>query len=215
MLVAAEESFDDPNGTDQGAEALLDDGTKRSLRLVFSRHSKSKGWWLWNFLSGGKANRSRNTPKGVLRQIAAEMPLYHAAPSSDLALELIRRSLGIELPDNDQNQGSPVLSCSSPKGAASAPATVVAADLTWDLLEAAFKPVSEEGACQEVVGLITRLDKGGMHHDALQMLARIRVLDRSRVRAGTRVPADLLMLENSLQKMEARKLLALTEENMK
>lgn len=187
-------------------------------RLVFSRGSKPK-FWLWDLLTGGggggKANRRRRTaPKGVLHQIAAETSLA-TVPSADLALEIIRRTLGIELPgstDQHRPERANKRSGGDAKGGAAATA-MAAAPLTWDLLEAAFEPVSEAGAGHEAVGLATRLDGGGMHSLALQVLVRVRALEGRGCEAGIYVPADARKLGEAVKSMEADRVLALTETN--
>lgn len=182
-------------------------------RLVFSRRSKSTGFWLWDFLSGGsKAHRRRrSTPKGVLHQIAAETPSLAAVPSAELALEIIRRTLGIETPgprrDDHQKRGAKA----NRRNRANDPAEIVAASLTWDLMEAAFKPVAEEGAGQEVTGLATRLDPGGMHDHALKVLLRVHELEARGLRARVRVPANVWTLAGVVKDMEAERVLTLTD----
>lgn len=185
-------------------------------RLVFSRGAKPK-FWLWNLLTGGggggKANRRRRTaPKGVLHQIAAETSLA-TVRSADLALEIIRRTLGIELP-GDANQQRPERAKKRGSGGAkrgAAAAAVVAAPLTWDLLEAAFEPVSEGGAGHEATGLTTRLDRGGAHRLALQVLMRVRALEGRGWEAGIHVPADVRKLGEAVKHMEASRALVLEE----
>lgn len=224
LLVGAEERLAARNDTDQRARAPLphvragraSQPPPPRRRLVFSRRSKPAGWWLWDFFAGGggdKANRRRNTPKGVLHEIAAETPSLAAIPSADLALEIIRRTLGIELPGRPHGQKSSKRGRDLTKGfsAAAAAATTTAAPLTWDLLDAAFDPVSEEGAGQEAVGLTTRLDRGGMHAHALQVLVRVRALEGRGLETGIRVPADVLTLATAVQGMEAMRTLALAE----
>ena len=184
-------------------------------RLVFSRGSKRTGWWFWDFLSGGggdKVNRRRIVRKGVLHQIAAETPSLAAVPSGDLALEIIRRTLGIELPRRPQRQerskrGRRGAAC----GDAAAGNAVGAAPLTWELLEAAFEPVSQDGAGQEAMGFATRLNQGGMHRHMLQVLVRVRALEARGVQAGVRVPANVLRLGAEVLSMEARRATTLGE----
>lgn len=185
-------------------------------RLVFTRGSKPK-FWLWDFLSGGgggKANRRRRiTPKGVLHQIAAETPSLAAVPTADLALEIIRRTLGIELPGSSRQGegGSKKRGGGAVKGSAGAAAETVAAPLTWDLLEAAFEPVSQDGAGHEAAGLAARLDRGGMHNLALQVLVRVRRLEERGREAGIQVPADMRKLGVAVEHMEADRVLVLAE----
>ena len=178
-------------------------------RLVFSRGSKRTGWWFWDFLSGGggdKANRRRIARKGVLHQIAAETPSLAVVPSGDLALEIIRRTLGIELPGRPQGQDrTKRRRGGAAGGGAAAASTVGAAPLTWDLLQAAFEPVSEDGAGQEAMGFATRLNQGGMHRHMLQVLVRVRALEARGVEAGVRVPADVQTLVTQVLRMEARR----------
>lgn len=180
-------------------------------RLVFGRESNSTGWWLWDLFSGGggKANQRRITPKGVLHQIAAETPSLAAVPSADLALEIVRRTLGIKLPGYDQGQEKAKRSRHG--SGASESASVVAAPLTWELLEAAFEPVFESGAGQEGVALATRLDRGGMHNHALQVLIRVRALEARGLDSGARVPVDVQALATMVQDMEARRALVVAE----
>lgn len=185
-------------------------------RLVFSRGAKPK-FWLWDLLTGGggggKSNRRRRrtAPKGVLHQIAAETSLA-TVPSADLALEIIRRTLGIELPGsiNQKPERAKKRGGGGAKGGAAA-AAVVAAPLTWDLLEAAFEPVSEGGAGHEATGLATRLDPGGMHRLALQMLMRVRALEGRGWEAGIHVPADVRKLREAVKHMETSRALELAE----
>lgn len=184
-------------------------------RLVFSRGSKRPGWWFWDFLSGGggdKANRRRIVRKGVLHQIAAETPSLAVVPSGDLALEIIRRTLGIELPGRPtaQERAKGGRGGTAGGGAAAA-STVVAAPLTWDLLEASFEPVSEGGAGQEAMGLATRLNEVGMHRHMLQVLVRVRALETRGVEAGVRVPTDVHALGSEVLGMEARRVTTLGE----
>lgn len=172
-------------------------------RLVFRRRLKPAGWWwLWGILSGGggKLSRRRNIPKGVLHQIAAETPSLATMRSSDLALEVIRRTLGIEPP-------GPLDSVDG----VSETRVKVAAPLTWDLMEAAFEPVSEKGACEEAVGLATRLDREGAHTHALEVLTRVRALERRGFEADSRVPSEVDMLSSAVQDMEARRVLSVAE----
>lgn len=173
-------------------------------RLVFRRRLKPAGWWwLWGILSGGgggKLSRRRNIPKGVLHQIAAETPSLATMRSSDLALEVIRRTLGIEPPGpRDGADG------------VSETGVEVAAPLTWDLMEAAFEPVSEKGACEEAVGLATRLDREGAHSHALDVLTRVRALERRGLEADGRVPSEVNILSSAVQCMEARRVLSVAE----
>lgn len=175
-------------------------------RLSFSRRSKPK-FWLWDLLTGGGGDGSRRrriTPKGVLHQIAAETPSLAAVPSADLALEIIRRTLGIELPGRSQ-QGQE----RTRKRGSGVSNTATAAPLTWDLLEAAFEPISEDGAGHEAAGLARRLDRGGMHKLALQTLVRVRALEGRGGEAGIRVPADVLKLMTAVKGMEISRALAL------
>lgn len=195
-------------------------GDRESLpprtRLVFSRGSKRPGWWLWDFLSGGggdKANRRRIVRKGVLHQIAAETPSLAVVPSGDLALEIIRRTLGIELPGRPQGQERTKRGRGGAAGGvgAAAASAVGATPLTWELLEAAFEPVSEDGAGQEAIGLATRLNQGGMHRHMLQVLVRVRALEARGIEAGVRVPADVQSLGAEVLSMEARRATTLGE----
>lgn len=221
LLVAAEERLETRELS--SPEPNSPEPVRPSARLVFSRGSKPK-FWLWDLLWGGgrdKANRRRRiTPKGVLHQIAAETPSLAAVPTADLTLEIIRRTLGIELPDsNHQGEGS----WSSKKrdgggargsaaaAAAKAAAAAAAAPLTWDLLEAAFEPVSQDGAGHEAAGLAARLDRGGMHNLALQVLVRVRRLEERGREAGIQVPTDVLKLGAAVKRMEAARALTLTE----
>ena len=152
---------------------------------------------------GGKASRRRSIPKGVLHQIAAETPSLAAMRSADLTLEIIRRTLGIQLPSPcDGAEG--VSASTGVAGPESAP-------LTWDLMEAAFQPVLDEGAGQEAVGLATRLDRGGMHAHALQVLARVHTLEGRGLEAGSRVPTDTRMVSAAVEGMEARRALSVAE----
>lgn len=184
-------------------------------RLVFGRGSKRTGWWFWDFLSGGggdKANRRRIVRKGVLHQIAAETPSLAVVPSGDLALEIIRRTLGIELPGRPQGQErSKRGRGGAPRGGAAAASTVGAAPLTWELLEAAFEPVSQDGAEQEAMGFATRLNQGGIHRHMLQVLVRVRALEARGVEAGVRVPTDVQTLGAEVLSMEARRATTLGE----
>ena len=187
-------------------------------RLVFSRRSKPK-FWLWDLLSGGgggggsgkASRRRRTTPKGVLHQIAAETPSLAAVPSADLALEIIRRTLGIELPGSSQQRPQSAKKRGRGGAKAAAAAAAVAAPLTWELLEAAFEPVSEDGAGHEATGLATRLDPGGMHGLALQVLLRVRALEGRGWEAAVQVPADVLKLAEAVERMEAGRAVALAE----
>lgn len=216
LLVAAEERLaarDDAQRMSKASSPSTEPSAEvspRRARLVFSRQSKPAGWWLWDLLSGGgggKARRRRATPKVVLHQIAAETPSLASMPSGVLALEIIRRTLGIELPS--LNNGQKAAGRRRARGAVAA--KVEAAPLTWELLEAAFQPVSEEGAGQEAVGFMTRLDLGSMHGHALQILKRIRALEGRGVEAGIRVPADVLMLAAAVKSTEARRAMVITE----
>ncbi|CAB1097656.1 unnamed protein product [Ectocarpus sp. CCAP 1310/34] len=89
--------------------------------------------------------------------------------------------------------------------------TATAAPLTWDLLEAAFEPISEEGAGHEATGLARRFDRGGMHKLALQTLVRVRALEGRGGEAGIRVPADVLKLMTAVKSMETSRALVLAE----
>lgn len=227
LLVAAENRIDAGNerqsrGASSSPPATAADDAPEPLvprtRLVFSRGSKPK-FWLWNLLTGGggggKANRRRRTaPKGVLHQIAAETSLA-SVPTADLALEIIRRTLGIELPGSTSQQrperGKRRGSGGGGAKGVAAGATVVAAPLTWDLLEAAFEPVSDGGAGHEATALATRLDRGGMHRPALQVLMRVRALEGRRLEAGIHVPADARKLAEAVERMEADRAVALAE----
>lgn len=194
-------------------------------RLVFSRGSKPTGWWLWQMLSGGssdgKVNRRRSTPKGVLHQIAAETPSLAAFSSADLALEIIRRTLGIEEPGHRKQEQKRKSGRSrwdrtakedgGARATEAAKTAAAAAPLTWDLLEAAFEPVSGEGAGHESTGLMSRLDPGGMHGHALLVLVRVRALEGRGLEIGIRMPADVSALANSLRQMEATRASALAE----
>ncbi|CAN0185716.1 unnamed protein product [Ectocarpus sp. 12 AP-2014] len=220
LLVAAEERLiarDDserkprapsaPKQTSGDTPALQPVLTPRT-RLSFSRRSKPK-FWLWDLLTGGGGNGSRRrriTPEGVLHQIAAETPSLAAVPSADLALEIIRRTLGIELPCRSQ-QGQE----RTTKRGRGESNTATAAPLTWDLLEAAFEPISEDGAGHEATGLARRFDRGGMHKLALQTLVRVRALEGRGGEAGIRVPADVLKLMAAVKGMETSRALALAE----
>jgi len=237
LLVAAEDRLDARDESEQStrsdSSATAPGDTREPpplpprARLVFSRRSKPK-FWLWDLLSGGgggggggsgsgRANRRRRTtPKGVLHQIAAETPSLAAVPSADLALEIIRRTLGIELPGSSRSSSSSQQRPQSAKkrgkgGGKSAAAAVEAAPLTWELLEAAFEPVSEEGAGHEATGLATRLDRGGMHAFALQVLLRIRALEGRGWEAAVQVPADVLKLVEAVERMESSRAAALAE----
>lgn len=226
MLVAAEErldarsTFERDTSAPSLSEAASEDPDPRSpppprARLVFSRASKPK-FWLWDLLSGGRGSkasrRRRITPKGVLHQIAAETPSLAAVPSADLALETIRRTLGIELPSGSRKEtGVKQVRNGSTKAGTSA--EVVAAPLTWDLLEAAFEYVSEDAAGHEAMGLASRLDRGGMHGLALQVLGRVRALEGRGLEAGIKVPADVLKLGAAVQVMETSRASVLTEAN--
>lgn len=184
---------------------------------MFSRASKPK-FWLWDLLSGGRgakaSRRRRITPKGVLHQIAAETPSLAAVPSADLALETIRRTLGIELPSSDrEGPGDKKGGKGGAKAGGSAEA--VAAPLTWELLEAAFEHVSEDAAGHEAMGLASRLDRGGMHNLALQVLGRVRALEGRGLEAGIRVPADVLKLGAAVKVMETSRASALSEANIR
>lgn len=227
LLVAAEDRIDARNGSERQSRAASSSSPSPAMasgdapepplpraRLVFSRGSKPK-FWLWDLLTGGGgggSRRRRTAPKGVLHQIAAETSLA-SVPSADLALEIIRRTLGIELPGST-NQQRPERAKrrgnGGSKGSAAA-AAVVAAPLTWDLLEAAFEPVSEGGAGHEATGLATRLDPGGMHRLALQVLMRVRALEGRGWEAGIHVPADVRKLGEAVKRMEASRALALAE----
>ncbi|CAM9527499.1 unnamed protein product [Ectocarpus fasciculatus] len=218
LLVAAEERLiarDDserkprapsaPRQTSGDTPALQSVLTPRA-RLSFSRRSKPK-FWLWDLLTGGGGDGSRRrriTPKGVLHQIAAETPSLAAVPSADLALEIIRRTLGIELPGRSQQGQERTI-----KRGSGVSNTATAAPLTWDLLEAAFEPISEDGAGHEAAGLARRLDRGGMHKLALQTLVRVRALEGRGGEAGIRVPADVLRLMTAVKGMEVSRALAL------
>lgn len=227
LLVAAEERLDARNESGeiggahspQTAPGDKPEPAPPRARLVFTRGSKPK-FWLWDILSGGgggKANRRRRkTPKGVLHQIAAETPSLAAVPTANLALEIIRRTLGIELPGSSSSQqregGSKRRSGGGAKGSATAAAgEAVAAPLTWDLLEAAFEPVSQDGAGHEAAGLAARLDRGGMHNLALQVLVRIRRLEERGREAGIQVPADVRNLGAAVKRMEVDRALVLAE----
>lgn len=223
LLVAAEERLEARNGSKETrglaspamASSDIADPAPPRTRLVFSRGSKPK-FWLWDLLSGGgggKANRRRRiTPKGVLHQIAAETPSLAAVPTADLALEIIRRTLGIELPgSNQQREGSSKKRGGG--GAKGSAAKAVAAPLTWDLLEAAFEPVSHDGAGHEAAGLAGRLDRGGMHNLTLQVLVRVRRLEERGREAGNQIPADMLKLGAAVKRTEADRALTLTEAN--
>lgn len=231
LLVAAEERKDARTDSERQARSAPSSSPATAsgdapepplphARLVFSRGSRPT-FWLWDLLTGGggggKANRRRRTtPKGVLHQIAAETSLA-TVPSADLALEIIRRTLGIEValpgstdpprprPERTKKRGS-----GGAKGSAAA-AAVVVSPLTWDLLEAAFEPVSEGGAGHEATGLATRLDRGGMHRLALQVLMHIRALEGRGWEAGAHVPADVRKLREAVKSMEADRTLALAE----
>lgn len=226
LLVAAEErteSRNDPERQSKSASSsspttATADAAEPPLpraRLVFSRWSKPK-FWLWDVLTGGwgggKANRRRRAaPKGVLHQIAAETSLA-TVPSADLALEIIRRTLGIELPGSTNEQRPEKAKKRGGGGTkGSAAVAVVAAPLTWDLLEAAFEPVSEGGAGHEATGLATRLDRGGMHRLALQVLMRVRALEGRGLEAGIHVPADARKLGEAVKRMEVDRALELAE----
>lgn len=196
-----------PRQTSGNTPALQPVLTPRA-RLSFSRRSKPK-FWLWGLLTGGGGNGSRRrriTPEGVLHQIAAETPSLAAVPSDDLALEIIRRTLGIELPGRSQ-QGQERIR----KRGSGVSNTATAAPLTWDLLEAAFEPISEDGAGHEATGLACRFDRGGMHKLALQTLVRVRALEGRGGEAGIRVPADVLKLMTAVKGMETSRALALAE----
>lgn len=228
LLVAAEERIDARNDFGRKAKnasssspaTASGDAPEPRLpraRLVFSRGSKPK-FWLWDILTGGgdggKANqrRRRTSPKGVLHQIAAETSLA-TVPTADLALEIIRRTLGIELPGSNGQQRperAKKRGSGGVEGSAAA-AAVVAAPLTWDLLEAAFEPVSEDGAGHEATGLATRLDRGGMHRLALQVLMRVRALEGRGSEAGIHVPADVRKLGEAVKHMEADRAVALAD----
>ncbi len=231
LLVAAENRLDARDESERAARSdssatAPGDARERPspparprARLVFSRRTKPK-FWLWNLLSGGGGGRGANrrrrtTPKGVLHQIAAETPSLAAVPSADLALEIIRRTLGIELPDDtSSSQRRPPSAKKRGRGGAkggAAAAAAEAAPLTWELLEAAFEPVSEEGAGHEATGLATRLDRGGMHGFALQVLLRIRALEGRGWEAAVQVPADVLKLGEAVERMEAGRAAALAE----
>lgn len=184
-------------------------------RLVFSRGSKRTGWWFWDFLSGGggdKASRRRIVRKGVLHQIAAETPSLAVVPSGDLALEIIRRTLGIELPGRPQGQERSKRGRRDAAGGNAAAASAVgAAPLTWELMEAAFEPVSDDGAGQEAMGFATRLNQRGMHRHMLQVLVRVQALEARGVEARVRVPADIQSLGAEILSMEARRATSLGE----
>lgn len=217
LLVAAEERQHLTRGSSSpplsAATGVPAEVSPPRPRLVFSRRSKSTGFWLWDFLSGGgkTRRRHRSTPKGVLHQIAAETPSLAAVPSAELALEIIRRTLGIEMPgprrEHHQESGASV----NRRNRANVAVEMVAASLTWDLMEAAFKPVAEEGAGQEATGLATRLDRGGMHGHALQVLLRVRELEARGLEARARVPSNVRALAAVVRDMEAGRVLARTD----
>lgn len=229
LLVAAEERLDGESAQRAPSKAqrrpnsstVTTDEPPSSPRprLVFRRRSKPSGWWLWDLLSGAgggpKVRRQRSTPKGVLHQIAAETPSLAAFPTADLALEIIRRTLGIELPGQrrqdghgDRDGGGRAGSKSKTDGKSKADA---AAPLTWDLLVAAFEPISEEGAEQEASGLLARLGARGVHAHAVQVLERIHMLEGRGLEAGFRVPASVVTLGSAVKDMEARRVLELRE----
>lgn len=181
-------------------------------RLIFRRHTQKSGWWPWSLLpgaGGGPKSRRHSTPKGVLHQIAAETSSLATFPTADLTLEIIRRTLGIELPGQRGRDGHREREGRS--NTKTEEEAVAAARLTWDLMEAAFEPISEEGAGQEASGLLIRLDPGGMHAHALQVLGRVRALEGRGVEAGVRVPASVWTLTSAVMEMEARRVSALTE----
>ncbi|CAM9116037.1 unnamed protein product [Scytosiphon promiscuus] len=227
LLVAAEERLDarSNSNSDRDTRApLLSEAAAETpqlspsplplrARLVFSRAPKPK-FWLWDLLSGGRGSktsrRRRITPKGVLHQIAAETPSLAAVPSADLALETIRRTLGIEV---GSHEGPGVKKGSNGGAKVGTSAEVVAAPLTWDLLEAAFEHVSEDAAGHEAMGLASRLDRGGMHGLALQVLGRVRALEGRGLEAGIKVPADVLKLGAAVKVTETRRSSALSEAN--
>lgn len=193
-----------PRQTSGDTPALQPVLTPRA-RLSFSRRTKPK-FWLWDLLTGGGGNGSRRrriSPNGVLHQIAAETPSLAAVPSADLALEIVRRTLGIELPGRSQ-QGE-----RTRKRGRGVSNTTTAAPLTWDLLEAAFEPIAEDGAGHEAKGLASRLDRGGMHKLALQTLVRVRALEGRGGEAGIRVPADVLKLMTAVKGVETNRALTL------
>lgn len=147
----------------------------------------------------------------MLHQIAAETPSLAAFPTADLALEIIRRTLGIELPgqhrqDGHGDGGGHAGTKSNSDGKSKADA---AAALTWDLLVAAFEPISEEGAEQEASGLLVRLGERGVHAHAVQVLERIRMLEGRGFEAGFRVPASVVTLGSTVKDMEAKRVLEL------
>lgn len=194
-----------------GVSSGLEESRAPRRRLVFRRRAQQSGWSLWSILSGsggGKARR-RATPKGVLHQIAAETTSLAAVPTADLTLEIIRRTLGIELPEQigqgggDRTRGSTRGGKNRGDGLENSPK---AAPLTWDLIEAAFQPVAEKGAGQEATGLSSRLDRGGMHSHALHLLARVRALEGRGLEAGIRVPADVMALAWAVKDMEVRRI---------
>lgn len=190
-----------------------DDSPTPRRRLVFRRRAQPRGWWLWGFLSGGGGGkaRRRSTPKGVLHQIAGETPSFSAAPTANLALEIIRRTLGIEAVDGVGNEHGERARGGAPSGGrrhGGSKEPVPPAPLTWNLIEAAFEPISEDGAGHEATGLSTRLDPGGMHAHALYLLARVRALEERGLLMGIRVPVNVEALVRAVKEMEARRIAA-------